>query len=125
MLFQIFKQNTDISENNFADSVVPISKESKLSDQLSLADKLDVPDASTLTFPEDDGACLTSSSVGLLEPAAMNPDTESISSTLGLILKDVRVTRFILLLHFFCDLVVCLKVNIFKLSYAFSLMYES
>ena len=62
-----------------------------MNELMSIAVAMDVPDASSFSFPEDDDSCLTSSSMPMLQKVAADPETESTTSGLDTTLKAMQV----------------------------------
>ena len=52
---------------------------------------MNMPDASSFSFPEDDDSSLTSSSMPMLQQVAGGPEMESTTSGLGTTLKAMQV----------------------------------
>lgn len=57
----------------------------------SIAVAMDVPDASSFSFPEDDDSSLKSSSMPMLHKAVAVPEMESTTSGLDTTLKAMQV----------------------------------
>ena len=74
----------------------------RLAELVATAISLNVPDASALSFPEDDDSCLAGSNVPLLEKAATDPKAESVSAQLGALITLLKVSCCI----FYVDLCV-------------------